>query len=56
MMHAASFGQLKFLQALPPDGVLDKDINDQTAKELAKEHGHEDCANYLHELEAAIIS
>lgn len=56
MMHAASFGQLKFLQALPPDGVLDKDINDQTAKELAKEHGHDDCANYLHELEAAIIS
>lgn len=56
MMHAAMFGQLEFLKALPPDGVLDKDIEDRTAKELAREHGHDDCFNYLHELESTIGS
>ncbi|EFO61577.1 Protein 21.1 [Giardia lamblia P15] len=56
MMHAASFGQLGFLKALPPDGVLDRDISDRTAKELAQEYGHVECANYLHSLETAVIS
>lgn len=56
MMHAAIFGQLEFLRALPSDGVLDKDTNGRTARDFAKEHGHEDCVNYLRDLESTLAA